>query len=82
MLEQLRKITLVALDKTGTLAEGKPKVTDVIAVGRPESKVLSMAAALESGSNHPLAVAILEKAKTDKVPVPPIFGPKPSRARV
>lgn len=76
VLEQLRKITLVALDKTGTLTEGKPKVTDVIAVGRPEAKVLSIAAALESGSNHPLAVAIVEKAKADKVPVPPIFGAK------
>jgi Cd2+/Zn2+-exporting ATPase len=76
VLEQLRKITLVALDKTGTLTEGKPKVTDVIAVGRPEAKVLSMAAALESGSNHPLAIAILDRALADKVPVPPISGAK------
>jgi Zn2+/Cd2+-exporting ATPase len=76
IIETLRKVTLVALDKTGTLTEGKPKVTDVVAVSRSESKVLSMAAALEAGSSHPLAVAILERAKADRVPVPPIFGAK------
>jgi Cd2+/Zn2+-exporting ATPase len=76
VIEQLRKVTLVALDKTGTLTEGKPRVTDIIAVGRPEAKVLSMAAALETGSNHPLAVAILDRARADKVAVPPVFGAK------
>ncbi|MFC6447682.1 heavy metal translocating P-type ATPase [Shinella zoogloeoides] len=76
VIETLRKVALVALDKTGTLTEGKPKVTDIVPVGRPEGKILSMAAALESGSSHPLAVAILERAKADKVPVPPAFGSK------
>jgi Cd2+/Zn2+-exporting ATPase len=76
VIEVLRKVTLVALDKTGTLTEGRPKVTDVIAVARAEAQVMSMAAALESGSNHPLAVAILERAKTDKVPVPPATAAK------
>ena len=71
VLESLRSITMVALDKTGTLTEGKPQVTDIIAVGRPEGKVLSLAAALETGSSHPLAVAILARAKADRVPVPP-----------
>jgi len=71
VLESLRSITMVALDKTGTLTEGKPQVTDIVAVGRSESKVLSLAAALETGSSHPLALAILAKAKAAKVPVPP-----------
>jgi Cd2+/Zn2+-exporting ATPase len=71
VLEGFAKITAVAFDKTGTLTEGKPVVTDVIAFGRTERDVLSMAAALEQGSSHPLAVAILQRAKADKVPVPP-----------
>ncbi|QYO75558.1 heavy metal translocating P-type ATPase [Devosia salina] len=73
VLEQLRTITMVAMDKTGTLTEGRPKVTDIVAVGRSETQVLSMAAALETGSSHPLALAILARAKADKAPVPPGF---------
>lgn len=76
VLEGLRSITMVALDKTGTLTEGKPQVTDVVAIGRSESKVLSLAAALETGSSHPLALAVLARAKADKVPVPPAAAAK------
>jgi Cd2+/Zn2+-exporting ATPase len=76
VLEGFGKITAVAFDKTGTLTEGKPVVTDVIAYGRTEREALSMAAALEQASSHPLAVAIIEKAKADKAPVPPAFGAK------
>lgn len=71
ILEALGTINVIALDKTGTLTEGRPKVTDVIAIGRSEANVLSLAAALETGSSHPLALAILDRAKTDKAPVPP-----------
>ncbi|WP_062236705.1 heavy metal translocating P-type ATPase [Aureimonas sp. N4] len=73
VLETLGKITAVAFDKTGTLTAGRPVVTDVVAVGRPARDVLSLAAALEKGSNHPLALAILDRAKTEKAPVPPAF---------
>ncbi|TIM47830.1 heavy metal translocating P-type ATPase [Mesorhizobium sp.] len=76
VLEGFSRITAVAFDKTGTLTEGKPVVTDVVAYGRTEREVLSMAAALEQGSSHPLAVAILGKAKADKAPIPPAFGAK------
>ncbi|RAZ87027.1 cadmium-translocating P-type ATPase [Mesorhizobium hawassense] len=71
VLEALGSIDAMALDKTGTLTEGKPRVTDIVAIGTSEANVLSMAAALETGSSHPLAIAILERAKADKVPVPP-----------
>ncbi|ODT07879.1 MAG: cadmium-translocating P-type ATPase [Mesorhizobium sp. SCN 65-20] len=71
VLEGMRNVTTVALDKTGTLTEGRPRVTDIVAVGRPEARVLSLAAALETGSSHPLALAILGRAKADGVPVPP-----------
>jgi Zn2+/Cd2+-exporting ATPase len=71
VLESLGKITMAAFDKTGTLTEGKPKVTDVIPVTRSEGEVMSLAAALETGSSHPLATAILAKAAEMGVPVPP-----------
>jgi Zn2+/Cd2+-exporting ATPase len=71
VLESLGKITVAALDKTGTLTEGKPKVTDVIPATRSEREVLSLAAALETGSSHPLATAILAKAAETNAPVPP-----------
>ncbi len=76
VLESFGRITAVAFDKTGTLTEGKPVVTDVVAYGKTEREVLSMAAALEQGSSHPLAVAILERAKAEKAPIPPAFGAK------
>ena len=62
VLEGLGQITAVALDKTGTLTEGKPKVTDVVGFGRSEADVLRLAASLETGSSHPLASAILARA--------------------
>ena len=69
VLENLGKVDRVAFDKTGTLTEGKPKVTDVIAVARDERETLRLAAALEVGSSHPLAVAILAKAEAGNIPV-------------
>jgi Cd2+/Zn2+-exporting ATPase len=74
VLEQLRKITAIAFDKTGTLTAGRPVVTDIVALGREERQVLALAAALESGSSHPLALAILARAEADRAPVPPTFG--------
>ncbi|WP_047454470.1 heavy metal translocating P-type ATPase [Rhizobium rhizogenes] len=71
VLETMGKVTTVAFDKTGTLTEGKPKVTDIAGFSHTEAQVLSRAAALENGSSHPLALAILERAKADGVPVPP-----------
>ncbi len=71
VLEELRRVTHVALDKTGTLTEGKPVVTDIVGLSDNQSSVLSLAAALEAGSSHPLALAILAKAKADKVTILP-----------
>ncbi len=70
VLETLGRVTTVALDKTGTLTEGRPQVTDVIGVGRTERDVISLAAALETGSSHPLAKAILARASADGVTIP------------
>ncbi len=74
VLEGLGKLTAIAFDKTGTLTEGKPKVTDILAFSRPECEVLRLAAALETGSSHPLALAILAKAAQDGVTVPSATG--------
>ncbi|MFC3675488.1 heavy metal translocating P-type ATPase [Ferrovibrio xuzhouensis] len=62
-LEQARHLKLVAFDKTGTLTEGKPVVTDLIAAaGVDDAALLADAAALQAGSQHPLAAAVRAKA--------------------
>ncbi|SKA32846.1 heavy metal translocating P-type ATPase [Consotaella salsifontis] len=73
VLENLRGLTAIAFDKTGTLTEGKPKITDVRAFSRSEKAVVSMAAALERGSSHPLALAVLDEAKASGAAIPPAF---------
>jgi P-type Cu+ transporter len=63
-IEQLRKVDTLVLDKTGTLTEGRPKVARVVpATGQSEDRVLTLAATLEVGSEHPLASAIVAAAK-------------------
>lgn len=76
VLENIGKVTAIALDKTGTLTAGKPKVTDIIAFDRNEADVLKYAAALETGSSHPLAIAILGKAADENVAVPHVTDAK------
>jgi Cd2+/Zn2+-exporting ATPase len=71
VLEGLGKLTAIAFDKTGTLTEGKPVVTDIVAFAAPADEVLRLAAALEAGSSHPLALAILGKAAEGGI-VPPV----------
>ena len=69
-LQSASKITTMVLDKTGTITEGAPKVTDVvIASDHSQDDVLSLAASLESGSEHPLAMAIVESAQEQGVPI-------------
>ncbi len=70
ILESAGKLKVVAFDKTGTLTEGKPKVTDIVGVAGNEKEVLALAAALEAGSSHPIAHAILARAEADTVAVP------------
>ncbi len=63
-LEKGKKVDVVVFDKTGTLTEGKPKVTDIVVVsGVTEEDLLALAAGVESFSEHPLAIAVMEEAK-------------------
>ena len=62
-LETAHKIDTVVLDKTGTITEGKPQVTDLLAVGADTDRLLHLAASLEKQSEHPLADAILRCAE-------------------
>jgi len=61
-LEHAEKITVLAVDKTGTLTRGEPVVTDIVPLAQDAEQVLLLAAALEQGSEHPLARAVLQKA--------------------
>ena len=63
-LERFAKVDTLIVDKTGTLTEGRPKLTDVVtAEGFDEKRLLGLAASLEKGSEHPLAEAIVEGAR-------------------
>jgi len=74
-LERMEKIDTLVVDKTGTLTEGKPRLTTVVAAeGTTEEHVLQVAASLERGSEHPLAAAILQGAKDRGVAPPQVEG--------
>lgn len=67
-LERAHKLSVVVFDKTGTLTKGEPTVTDIIpAADFDERQILALAGALEKTSEHPLAQAILQRAKADNV---------------
>ncbi len=72
-LEILEKVDTLAVDKTGTLTEGKPRVVSMIAAaGHDELTLLRLAASLEQGSEHPLAAAILTASKAKNVVLSPV----------
>lgn len=66
-LETAHSIDTVVMDKTGTITEGKPRVTDVVPSGVSKEALASIAAGIEIGSEHPLAEAILEYAKENNI---------------
>ena len=75
-LEATGRTQIVALDKTGTITSGEPKVTDIVpdetffeGTGNNAGKLLAIAASVEAKSEHPLAKAIMERAKTDEITV-------------
>lgn len=72
-LERMEKIDTLVVDKTGTLTEGKPKVTKIVSAGEfNEDEILKLAASLEQNSEHPLAHAIVVAAKEKNLPLKPV----------
>ncbi|TAH09812.1 MAG: copper-translocating P-type ATPase [Curvibacter sp.] len=68
-LEVAHTVNVVAFDKTGTLTVGQPRLTALVPVGLPDNEALSLAAALQSGSEHPLARAVMQAAKDKTLPM-------------
>ena len=67
-LEAAGRVSIVALDKTGTITEGKPRVTDIVpAGGISDAELLKLAYALELKSEHPLAAAVVSRAESDGI---------------
>ncbi len=71
-LELAHKIQTIVLDKTGTVTEGKPTVTDLFAVNKDDDELLKFVAAIERNSEHPLAEAVVEYAKQKKIEIPEV----------
>ncbi|MGM9886883.1 MAG: copper-translocating P-type ATPase [Lactococcus sp.] len=68
VLEATHNVKTVVFDKTGTITVGKPQVTDIVSVsGKSEAEILAIAAGLEEPSEHPLALAVMNRAKEDNV---------------
>ena len=74
-LEIAHSVTTVAFDKTGTLTEGRPSLVAVEPVaGQARDEVLRLAAALQQSSEHPLARAVMDRVRAERLPVPPAQG--------
>jgi P-type Cu+ transporter len=67
-LERAHRLDTVILDKTGTLTEGRPAVTEIVSPGMPQPDLVALAAVAQRGSEHPLARAVLERAAEERVP--------------
>ncbi len=74
-IQAMKGITVVAFDKTGTITEGRPGVTDVITYGgTDENELLQIAASVESGSEHPLGKAVVAEATAKGIEILPVSG--------
>lgn len=69
-IEEIKREKVIAFDKTGTLTEGKPKITDIVSLNNyKEDELLSIVASLESRSNHPLGIPLINEAKLRKITI-------------
>ena len=74
-LERMEKVDTIVIDKTGTLTEGRPSVTAIVAAeGQDENELLRLTASVEQASEHPLAAAIVKAAKVRKLELAKVMG--------
>lgn len=71
-LELAHKIQTIVLDKTGTLTEGKPVVTDIFSINKNDDELLKLVAAIERNSEHPLAEAVVNYSKQKNITIPEV----------
>ena len=71
-IQTMKQVKVIVFDKTGTITKGKPEVTDIIPFNISKNALLQYAASIEAGSEHPLASAIVEKAKIEKLKLFPV----------
>jgi Cu+-exporting ATPase len=72
-LERLERVDTLVVDKTGTLTEGRPSVSRIVAGSDPSLNLLRIVAALEQASEHPLAQAVVHEARSRQLTLPPVF---------
>ncbi len=68
-IQTMKDVKVIVFDKTGTITKGKPEVTDIIAVDRDNQKLITLAGSLETKSDHPLGIAILDYLEQEKLKV-------------
>ncbi len=74
-LQVAQKLNTIVLDKTGTITEGKPSLTDIVSLGKySKTDLLKFSASIEKGSEHPLATAIMDNAEKKKIPLAKVTG--------
>ncbi|GJD56582.1 heavy metal translocating P-type ATPase [Methylobacterium dankookense] len=73
-LQRLREVRAIALDKTGTLTEGRPRLTDIVAPDRDAAEILSLVATVETRSEHPLAAALVAAARERGLALPALVN--------
>ncbi|MDP8997973.1 MAG: heavy metal translocating P-type ATPase [Pseudomonadota bacterium] len=74
-LERMERVDTIVIDKTGTLTEGKPSVTAIVAAeGQAENELLRLTASVEQASEHPLAAAIVKAARERNLEIPKVMG--------
>ncbi len=80
-IQTMKDVKFIVFDKTGTITKGKPELTDINAISISEKELLTIAASLESASEHPIAKAIVEAAKNKKLKIKKISNFKIQRGR-